>query len=79
MQALVESMLSYSSLPKIPLETIVDRVLAFRQITPLDYQLLKSAILSEDSLTEACQSALHHLLDELHQGLIWISISDQVA
>lgn len=72
-------MLSYSSLPQIPLETIVERVLVFRQITPLDYQLLKSAILSEDSLTEACQSALNHLLDELHQGLIWISNSDQPA
>lgn len=72
-------MLSYSSLPHIPLETIVERVLAFRQITPLDYQLLKSAILSEDSLTDACQAALDHLLDELHKGLIWISTSDQPA
>jgi hypothetical protein len=72
-------MLSYSSLPQIPLETIIDRVLAFRQITPLDYQLLKSAILSEDSLTETCQLALHHLLDELRQGLIWIGVSDQAA
>ncbi|MGB3535008.1 MAG: hypothetical protein WBA13_16035 [Microcoleaceae cyanobacterium] len=72
-------MLSNRSLPQIPLETIIDRVLAFRQITPLDYQLLKSAILSRDSLTGACQSALHHLLDELHQGIIWISTSDQIA
>lgn len=72
-------MLSYNSLPHIPLETIIERVLAFRQITPLDYQLLKSAILSADSLTETRQSALHHLLDELRQGIIWISIQDQIA
>jgi hypothetical protein len=72
-------MLSYNSLPQIPLETIIERVLAFRQITPLDYQLLKSAILSEDSLTETCQSALHHLFDELCEGIIWISTQDQAA
>ncbi len=72
-------MLSYNSVPQIPLETIIERVLAFRQITPLDYQLLKSAILSETSPSETCQSALNHLFDQLRQGLIWISGSDKSA
>ncbi|NJK36280.1 MAG: hypothetical protein HC835_01700 [Oscillatoriales cyanobacterium RM2_1_1] len=52
---------------------VVDRVLKFRQITALDYQLLKSAILAEPALAEINSSGLNPLFEGLQKGAIWIT------
>ncbi|MEL7035664.1 MAG: hypothetical protein AAFO04_08630 [Cyanobacteria bacterium J06592_8] len=66
-------MFTDTSFSKPSLETIIKRVLLFRQITDLDYQLLKSAILSEESVSEKTQLHLDKLFDSLQKGLIWIA------
>ncbi|MGF1492223.1 MAG: hypothetical protein ACFBSC_07190 [Microcoleaceae cyanobacterium] len=55
------------------IKAIVKRVLEFRQITPLDYQLLKSAILQEPELAELNSSALNPVFEGLQKGMIWIT------
>jgi hypothetical protein len=66
-------MLAETSTSTLSLEAIIKRVLTFRQITPLDYQLLKSAILSEQSFSPTTQIHLDQLFESLHRGSIWIA------
>ncbi|EAW34668.1 hypothetical protein [Lyngbya sp. PCC 8106] len=66
-------MLTQTSTSTLNLETIIKRVLTFRQITPLDYQLLKSAILSEQSFSYSTQVHLDQLFESLQRGSIWIA------
>ncbi|ERT06208.1 hypothetical protein M595_3847 [Lyngbya aestuarii BL J] len=66
-------MLTETSTSTLNLEAIIKRVLTFRQITPLDYQLLKSAILSEQSFSYSTQVHLDQLFDSLQRGSIWIA------
>ncbi|MEA5501156.1 hypothetical protein VB834_16285 [Limnoraphis robusta Tam1] len=65
-------MLAETSTSTLSLEAIIKRVLTFRQITPLDYQLLKSAILSEQSFSPTTQTHLDQLFESLQRGSIWI-------
>ncbi|KKD37192.1 MAG: hypothetical protein WAN66_18155 [Limnoraphis robusta] len=65
-------MLAETSTSTLSLEAIIKRVLTFRQITPLDYQLLKSAILSEQSFSPTTQIYLDQLFESLQRGSIWI-------
>jgi hypothetical protein len=66
-------MLTQTSTSTLDLEAIIKRVLTFRQITPLDYQLLKSAILSEQRFSPATQLHLDQLFESLQRGSIWIA------
>ncbi|WP_413160130.1 hypothetical protein ACL6C3_17085 [Capilliphycus salinus ALCB114379] len=66
-------MLTETSTSTLSLEAIIKRVLTFRQITPLDYQLLKSAILSETSFSPTTQLHLDELFESLQRGSIWIA------
>ncbi|MCG5060167.1 MAG: hypothetical protein KA714_19890 [Limnoraphis sp. WC205] len=66
-------MLAETSTSTLSLEAIIKRVLTFRQITPLDYQLLKSAILSEQSFSPTTQIHLDQLFESLQRGSIWIA------
>ncbi|MFY7806971.1 MAG: hypothetical protein ACOVQ7_26445 [Limnoraphis robusta] len=66
-------MLAETSTSTLSLEAIIKRVLTFRQITPLDYQLLKSAILSEQSFSPTTQIYLDQLFESLQRGSIWIA------
>ncbi len=65
-------MFTPASFPNISLETIIDRILTFRQITTLDYQLLKSAILSGQSFSDIDQLRLDQVFEGLKNGLIWV-------
>ena len=66
-------MLAETSTSTLSLEAIVKRVLTFRQITPLDYQLLKSAILSQQTFSATTQLHLDQLFESLQRGSIWIA------
>ena len=66
-------MLAETSTSTLSLEAIIKRVLTFRQITPLDSQLLKSAILSEQSFSPTTQIYLDQLFESLQRGSIWIA------
>lgn len=61
---------SSTSVPKISVEAIADRVFAFRQITPLDRRLLKSAIL--DGLDHKDHFHINRLCEAIAKGLIMI-------
>jgi len=61
---------SYASLPKISVEAIAQRIFAFRQITPLDRRLLKSAVL--DGLDHKDHSHINRLCEAIQKGLILV-------
>jgi len=61
---------SSASVPKISVEAIAQRVLAFRQITPLDRQLLKSAVL--DGLDQKDHFHINRLCEGIQKGLILV-------
>jgi hypothetical protein len=56
--------------PKISLETIADRILAMRQLTPIDRNMLESAILSQKFLSRSEKTLMNRVFDGLHQGSI---------
>lgn len=58
--------------PKISVEAIVDRIFAFRQITPIDQRLLRSALLSKQSLSEKDQLHLNRIFEGLQSGMILV-------
>ncbi|MDC0835013.1 hypothetical protein CKA32_005458 [Geitlerinema sp. FC II] len=62
-----------TSLPQLSLTQIVERIFAFRQITPIDRQLLHRAVLDRKSLTPAEYQLIQQLQDALHRGKIWIA------
>lgn len=66
-------MLAETSTSTLSVEAIVKRILTFGQITPLDYQLLKSAILSERTFSPTTQLHLDELFESLQRGSIWIA------
>jgi hypothetical protein len=63
-------MQAQATLPKLSVETIVERILAFRQITRTDQRLLMTALLSKDSFNESEQSQINLVFDRLQRGLI---------
>ena len=58
--------------PKVSVEAIVDRIFAFRQITPIDQRLLRSALLSKKALSEKDQFQLNRVCEGLQSGLILV-------
>lgn len=63
-------MQAQATLPKLSVETIVERILAFRQITRIDQRLLMAALLSKDSFNENEHSQINLVFDRLQRGLI---------
>ena len=63
---------SSTSLPKIAIEAIVQRIFAFRQITPLDRHLLKSAMLAQKSLNEKDRFQINRVYQGIQDGLILV-------
>jgi hypothetical protein len=56
--------------PKVSLEMVADRILALRQLTPLDRNMLESAILSQKFLSRSEKTLMTRVFDGLHQGSI---------
>lgn len=56
--------------PKVSVETIVERIFAFRQITSIDRQLLRSALVSKESLSNKEQLELNRVFEGLRSGTI---------
>lgn len=63
---------SHFSSSKVSVEAIVDRIFAFRQITPIDQRLLRSALLSKQALSEKDQFQLNRVCEGLQSGLILV-------
>ncbi|MBW4678617.1 MAG: hypothetical protein KME19_00695 [Microcoleus vaginatus WJT46-NPBG5] len=63
-------MQAQATLPKISLDKIVERIMAFRQISRIDQRLLMSSLLSKDSLSEQEQSSINRVFDALQRGLL---------
>lgn len=63
-------MQAQATLPKLSVETIVERILEFRQITRIDQRLLMAALLSKDSFNENEHSQINLVFDRLQRGLI---------
>ncbi len=61
---------SSASVPKISVEAIAQRIFAFRQITPLDRRLLKSAVL--DGLDQKDHFHIDRLCQGIQNGLILV-------
>ncbi|MBD1828100.1 hypothetical protein NDI43_08280 [Microcoleus vaginatus GB2-A3] len=61
---------SSANLPKISIEAIVQRIFAFRQITPLDRRLLKSAVL--DGLDQKDHVHINRVCQGIQNGLILV-------
>ncbi len=55
---------------KISVEAIVQRIFAFRQITPLDRRLIKSAVLG--GLDEKDHSHINRVCQGIQNGLILV-------
>ncbi|MBE9187230.1 hypothetical protein IQ270_21895 [Microcoleus sp. LEGE 07076] len=61
---------SSASIPKISVEAVAQRIFAFRQITPLDRQLLKSAVLN--GLDQKDHFHINRLCEGIQNGLILV-------
>lgn len=59
-----------TDLPNLSVEKILERILVLRQITRLDQQLLMSAALAKDSLSEKAQHQINLVFERLQRGLI---------
>lgn len=57
---------------KISVEAIVQRIVNFRQITPLDRQLLKSAMLSPNGLNNKERFEISRVYEGIQNGLILV-------
>lgn len=57
-------------LTQIPVEIIVERIFAFRQITRLDQLLLMKSLLIKDSFNEKEQNLINEIFQGLQSGLI---------
>lgn len=55
-------------LPNLSIEQLVERIFAFRQISPLDQQLLKSALLSKPNLSDAERRSIARVFKAVQQG-----------
>ncbi|MCU0544354.1 MAG: hypothetical protein MUE44_19620 [Oscillatoriaceae cyanobacterium Prado104] len=58
--------------PRVSVEAIVQRIVAFRQITPLDRQLLKSAMLSPNGLNYKERFQISRVYEGIQKGLILV-------
>ncbi len=57
-------------LTQIPVEIIVERIFAFRQMTRLDQLLLMKSLLIKDSFNEKEQNLINEIFQGLQSGLI---------
>ena len=58
--------------PEVSLEAIVERIIVFRQITPIDQELLESAIQSKDYFSQHENFLLAQLYEGIKNGSIWV-------
>lgn len=63
-------MLCQSTLPKLSVEQIVERIFAFRQISRVDQHLLMSTLLSKDALSDREHMEINRVFDAVQRGLI---------
>lgn len=64
-------MMTYQSPTRqVSLEAVVKRIFAYRQITRLDQQLMMSALLEKNNLSEQEQHYINQVSDGLRRGLI---------
>ncbi len=56
----------------VSLEKIVERIFAFRQITPIDRELIKSVLLSKDNFTTEDHSHINRVYEGVKNGVIWV-------
>ena len=63
-------MQSQFGVTQIPIEIIVERIFAFRQITRLDQLLLMKTLLIQDSCNEKEQNLINEIFQGLQSGLI---------
>lgn len=61
---------SSANFPKISIEAIAQRIFAFRQITPLDRRLLKSAVL--EGLHQNDHVHINRVCEGIQNGLILV-------
>ncbi|MEG3849469.1 hypothetical protein QT971_21795 [Microcoleus sp. herbarium19] len=61
---------SSANVPKISVEAIVQRIFAFRQITPLDRRLIQSAVLG--GLDEKDHVHINRVCQGIQNGLILV-------
>jgi hypothetical protein len=61
---------SSANVPKISVEAIVQRIFAFRQITPLDRRLIKSAFLN--GLDDQDRVHIDRVCQGIQKGLILV-------
>jgi hypothetical protein len=57
---------------KISVEAIVQRIMAFRQLTPLDRQLLQSAMLASNGLNNKDRFQISRVYEGIQKGLILV-------
>lgn len=57
---------------KISVEAIVQRIIAFRQITPLDRQLLQSAMMASSGLNYKDRFQISRVYEGIQKGLILV-------
>jgi len=55
---------------KTSVERIVERILKWKKITPIDQSLLMSALLSKDCISQQEKSQIDRLFDALNSGLL---------
>lgn len=63
-------MSAHASLPKVPVEQIIERIFALRQISRADQNLLMSALLSKNSLNEKDENQIKRVFDALQKGML---------
>lgn len=55
------------------LENVVERICTFRQITPVDRDLLAHALSHQSYFGRHEQSLVDRVFDGIHQGWIWVA------
>jgi hypothetical protein len=56
----------------VSLEKVVERIFAFRQITPIDRELIKSVLLSKDNFSTEDHSQINRVYEGVRSGAIWV-------
>ncbi|AFY80675.1 hypothetical protein [Oscillatoria acuminata] len=63
-------MLRQTTLPKLSVDQIVERIFALRQITRVDQQLLMATLLSKNALNDREHTQISRVFDAVQRGLI---------
>lgn len=62
-----------SSQPNYSLESVVERICNFRQITPVDRDLLTQALTRQDYFSHRERHSIDRVFEGIRQGWIWIA------